>query len=233
MENSFRIKYRKYILWFVDLFVNVAVCFGIIILLEKFIVAPFDIYGPSMCDSLNMIDGKCVQEYGDKIILNKTTLYTNGPKRGDIIVFTPKFSDEKFFIKRVIGLPGETVEILNGEIYVTNKENIIGTMLNEPYLNEENAHNTRTFSTGYKIFKVPENEYFVLGDNRVASSDARSCFKNPYAGGCENKIEDAFVPKENIEGIASLVFWPIQNWEIIDDQKYTELENQNSSLESK
>jgi len=233
MENTFWTRYKKYILWFVDLAINVAVCFGIILLLEKFIIAPFDIYGPSMCDSLNFIKGECAQEYGDKIILNKTSLYTDGPKRGDIIVFTPKFSDEKFFIKRVIGLPGETVEILNGEIYITNDENKTGPMLEEPYVNENNIHNTRTFSTGYKIFKVPENEYFALGDNREASSDARSCFQNPYAGGCANKIENAFVPKKAIEGVAWVIFWPIKNMEIIDRPLYEELIDQNSSLESK
>jgi signal peptidase I len=231
MENSQQSKYKKILLWILDLVVNVAVCFGILMLIEKFLIAPFDIYGPSMCNNLNFINNECVKEYGEKIILDKASLYVKDPQRGDIIVFTPKFSDEKFFIKRIIGLPGETVEILNGEIYITNNENQTGIQLEESYLNQENIHNTETFATGYKIYQVPENEYFVLGDNRGASTDSRSCFRSPYSGGCENKIEDAFVKKEDIEGKAWVVFWPIKNWETIDRPEYKEL--QKSSLEEK
>ena len=231
MENSFFAKYKKHFLWILDLIVNVAVCFGILILVEKFLIAPFDIYGPSMCDNLNFIKGDCVKEYGEKIILDKASLYVKDLERGDIIVFTPKNSDEKFFIKRVIGLPGETVEILNNEVYVTNTENPTGIKLEESYLNEGNIDNTESFSTGYKVFQVPEGEYFALGDNRGASTDSRSCFKSPYSGGCEGKIADAFVPKENIEGKAWVVFWPISNLEVIDRPEYSEL--QKSSLEEK
>jgi len=231
MENPSLSKYKKIWLWILDLVINVAICFGLLMLIEKFLIAPFDIYGPSMCDNLNFIKGECVKEYGEKIILDKASLYVKDLQRGDIIVFTPKFSDEKFFIKRVIGLPGETVEILNGEVYVTNSENQTGTKLEEPYLNEENIHNTKSFATGHKVYKIPENEYFVLGDNRGASTDSRSCFKSPYSGGCEENIEDAFVKKEDIEGKAWIIFWPIQNWETIDSPEYKEL--QKSSLEEK
>lgn len=231
MENSFFTKYKKQFLWILDLIVNVAVCFGVLMLLEKFLIAPFDIYGPSMCDNLNFIKGDCVKEYGEKIILDKASLYVKDLERGNIIVFTPKSSDEKFFIKRIIGLPGETVEILNGEIYVTNEDNQTGTKLEEPYLNKGNIHNTESFATGYKVFQVPEEEYFALGDNRGASTDSRSCFNSPYSGGCEGKISDAFVPKGNIEGKAWIVFWPISNMEVIDRPEYKEL--QKSSLEEK
>ena len=214
---------KKYILWVVDLIINVAVVLGVVLLIMKFIIAPFDIFGPSMCNDLNFIDDECTQEYGEKIIINKAGYRVSEPERGDIIIFTPKFSDEKFFIKRIIGLPGETIEILNKQVYVTNEDNPTGTKLEEPYLGDENLNNTESFSKGYKIFQVPEGEYFVLGDNRKASTDSRSCFKSPYGDGCNNNIEEAFVPKENIEGKAWIVWWPIPSWRIMDQPEYSEL----------
>jgi len=162
MENTFFKKYKKQIIWIVDLIINVVIVFGVVLLFEKFIAAPFNIYGPSMWDNLNVIDKKCVREYGEKIILVKAGYYVSAPQRGDVIVFTPKFSNEKYFIKRIIGLPGETVEILNGEVYITNKENPTGKKLEEPYLNDTNKGNTASFETGYKVFQVPEGEYFTL-----------------------------------------------------------------------
>ncbi len=220
MENSIWKKIKPTVIWIADLIVNVAIVFGVVLLIEKFLVTPFDIFGPSMCDSMNNINGECVKEYGEKIILNKAGYYVDDPKRGDIIVFVPKFSDDKFFIKRIIGVPGETVEILNGDIYITNEEHPNGAKLNEPYLNAENAHNTPTFETGYKIFEVPEGEYFVMGDNRNASTDSRSCFKNPYAGGCEGDVSNAFVPLKNIEGKAWVTFWPVSVMRVIEQPAY-------------
>lgn len=220
MENSIWKKLKPAFIWIADLIVNVAIVFGVVLLIEKFIVTPFDIYGPSMCDTLNNINSECTHEYGEKIILNKAGYFVEAPTRGDIIVFVPKFSDKKFFIKRIIGLPGETVEILNGDVYVTNKEHPEGAKLTEDYLNEENSHNTPTFATGYKLFKVPEGEYFVMGDNRNASTDSRSCFQNPYAGGCNGDITNAFVPLKNIEGRAWVTFWPIKYMRVVERPLY-------------
>lgn len=226
-------KIKPSLIWMADLVVNVAIVFGVVLLVEKFLVTPFDIYGPSMCDSLNNINEECIKEYGEKIILNKAGYYVEEPKRGDIIVFVPKFSDEKYFIKRIIGLPGETVEILNGEVYITNSDYPNGTKLEESYLNEENRRNTPTFATGYKIFTVPEGEYFAMGDNRNASTDSRTCFKNPYAGGCEGDPENAFVPLKNIEGKAWVSFWPISKIRVIENPVYFQESNQISSLDAK
>lgn len=214
---------KKIGLWLLDLAINVAIVFGVVLLVERFIVTPFDIYGPSMCDNLNLIQGECVREYGEKIIINKAGYYLGDPERGDIIIFEPKFSDEKYFVKRIIGLPGETIEILDGEIYITNEENPTGTKLDEPYLNTSSKHNTKTFARGSTVFQIPENEYLVLGDNRNSSTDSRSCFKNPFSEGCNNGVEEAFVPKENIAGKAWIVFWPIGSWRTIDNIEYSEL----------
>ncbi len=214
---------KKIGLWLLDLVINVAIVFGIVLLVEKFLVTPFDIYGPSMCDNLNLINGECVRDYGEKVIINKAGYYLNDPERGDIVIFKPRLSDEKYFVKRIIGLPGETIEILNGEVYVTNEENPTGTKIDETYLNASNKRNTVTFPKGSTIFQVPENEYFMMGDNRNSSTDSRSCFKNPLSEGCSDGIEEAFVPKENIEGKAWIVFWPIGSWRMTEDIEYSEL----------
>jgi len=186
-----------------------------------------------MCNNLNFIKEECVKEYGEKIIINKAGYYVSEPGRGDIVIFTPKTSAEKYFIKRIIGLPGETVEILNGEVYITNDHNPTGTKLEETYLNESNKGHTQSFSSGNKVFHVPEGEYFVLGDNRGASTDSRTCFNNPYGGGCKNGTEEAFVPKSSLEGRAWVAWWPIPNMRTIDKIEYPELLPQKSSLEAK
>jgi signal peptidase I len=217
-------KYKKQLLWLLDLTLNVVIVFGIVLLVERFLVTPFDIYGPSMCDNLNIINEECTQGYGEKIIINKAGYYIDEPDRGDIIIFKPRFSDEKYFIKRIIGLPGETVEIINGYVYVTNDTNPTGTKLEEPYLSETNSGKTKSFPKGGKIFQVPEGEYFVLGDNRNASTDSRSCFHNPYNQACTDGIEDAFVPRNMIAGRAWFSFWPIANWRTLEVPEYPELD---------
>ena len=85
-------KYKKPLLWTLDLVINVAIVFGIVLLVERFLITPFDIYGPSMCDNLNFLNEECTREYGEKIIINKAGYYVSAPDRGDIIIFKPKFS---------------------------------------------------------------------------------------------------------------------------------------------
>lgn len=222
MKSSSKEKLKKIALWLLDVVLNVAIVLGAVLLLENFLITPFDISGPSMCDTLNLLDGKCSQETGERIILNKAVYYVSEPERGDIIVFVPKTSSEKYLIKRVIGLPGETVEILNGYVYITNEENPTGVKLKEEYLNETSLGHTRPLS-GTTIFQVPEGEYFVLGDNRNSSTDSRSCFQSNLSNSCKENPENAFVPVENIDGKAWVVFWPLSSWRALDNADYSEL----------
>ncbi len=93
------------------------------------------------------------------------------------------------YIKRVIALPGEHVEIKNGKVYINEKE------LEEPYLQEDVI--TQVNTTGFSNFIVPENTIFAMGDNRVHSTDCR-------AFGC--------IPLEKIEGIVAIRIWPLSEW---------------------
>lgn len=117
---------------------------------------------------------------GDRIIV--TRIYnTENLKRGDIVVF---FNEElnETLIKRLIGLPGETVEIKdNGDLYIDSKK------INEPYVKNSDNRPGK--------YKVPEGKYFFLGDNRLHSFDARLWKQH-------------FIPKENIKGRARLIIFP-------------------------
>ena len=214
---------KKHLLWILDIVLNVTIILGTVLLTYTFLIAPFDISGPSMCDTLNLVDDKCQREFGEKIILNKASYLISEPERGDIIVFKPKHSDEKYFIKRIIGLPGETVEILNGEVYITNEENPKGTKLEETYLNSTNNGKTKTHQNSPKVFQVPEDEYFAMGDNRAVSTDSRSCFQSPYQINCSEQVDNAFVTKDLMEGKAWFAFWPLSNMRHIDQPEYLEL----------
>ena len=89
------------------------------------------------------------------------------PERGDVIIFRYPQDPSQFFIKRIIGLPNETVEIKDNQIKIYNKERLEGFVLDESYLAFEQK------TVGNSVTKTDDNEYFVLGDNRFQSSDSR------------------------------------------------------------
>ena len=123
------------------------------------------------------------------IIVDKLAYKFSVPQRGDIIVFQPPISSTKPFIKRIIGLPGESVEIKNVTVYIHNTSGTTIT-LQEPYIKE-------AFSTNYNTGVIPANEYFVMGDNRNNSSDSR--------GGW-------LASRDKIIGKAWLSIWPPRLW---------------------
>jgi len=122
---------------------------------------------------------------GEYLLINNVSYYLDEPKFGDIIVFHHPRSDLNL-IKRVIGVPGDRVEIANREVKVN------GVTLNEPYISAAPTYNG--------TWDVPEGQYFVLGDNRNNSSDSHSW---------------SFLPAENIIGKAMLVYWPPVDWSLV------------------
>lgn len=108
----------------------------------------------------------------DKLIGNRLAYLFKNPERGDIIIFKFPDDESQIFIKRVIGLPGETVQIVEGELFVD------GELIEEDYIKE-------TMRGSYGPYEVPDNSYFVLGDNRNVSEDSRF-WKNSYVR--KNKI---------------------------------------------
>ncbi|OGJ42343.1 signal peptidase I [Candidatus Peregrinibacteria bacterium RIFCSPLOWO2_02_FULL_39_10] len=220
-------KNKRILLWILDILINIAIIFGLVLIIQKWVVAPFDVSGTSMCDTLNFVNGECKNGYGEKIIINEAGYFFSEPERGEIVVFkAPKNNpdeEEKYFIKRVIGLPGDKVEIKKGEIYITPKGSKEAVKINEDYLNADNKGKTKTFFSGFSVFEVPENKYFLLGDNRKASTDSRSCFNSSISIDCKNSPDKAFISREAIRGKTWIVWWPLTHIRIIDHHEYTEL----------
>lgn len=154
----------RFKLFLVNLF-YIALAIGLAALIQKFIVRPFIVSGDSMDP---VIQNK---EY---LIIDEVSYRLREPARGEVIVFRAPPEPTKYYIKRIIGLPGETVKISGTQITIINKEHPEGIDLDEPYI----THHTRGDSMS---ITVPQGQYFVMGDNRDASYDSRGWGPLPEA----------------------------------------------------
>ncbi|MGI6451871.1 MAG: signal peptidase I [Syntrophomonadaceae bacterium] len=127
----------------------------------------------------------------DRVMVNKFIYYFKEIQRGDVVVFDPPeaLKSEIDYIKRVIGLPGETVEIKEGKVFID------GRALEEPYLNEG-------LSYEYGPVVVPEDSLFVLGDNRNSSYDSHRW--------------NAWLTQDRVKGKAFLIYWPINHITLLE-----------------
>lgn len=207
---------------FLDFVLNLALIIALAVFIRLFLVEPFNIEGTSMCDTLNYLEDDAGEEAcrdtGERILLNKMAynfmgFSVNKPAYEDIVVFVPPQGRKDPYIKRIIGLPGDTIELKNGDVYLSNAENPEGVKLEEAYLNDKNAHNTFPFG-GTKKFVVPEGKYFVMGDNRNASSDSRSCFhlNRTCLPGDEN-----YITIDDIKGKALATIWPLSKMRLLTE----------------
>lgn len=209
-----------------DIILNLVIIIGLVFIIRTYIISPFQVFGPSMCDTFNFFNNQCQNGYGEYIIVNKLG-YQNFfgwqvglPERGDVVVFHPPHNETEFFIKRVIGLPGETVKLIDGDIYVYNNENPQGFKLKEGYLNSQNIGRTEVREAG-DTFNIPDESYLVFGDNRIGSSDARTCFKEGFSQShCDNDSSSPYLTMDHIEGKAMVVLWPLNAISIVENPKY-------------
>ena len=131
----------------------------IVIPIRIFVAQPYIVAGSSMYPTF---------KDGHYIIVDELSYRFNPPKRGDVIIFRYPKDPSKFFIKRVIGLPGETVVINKGEVLIApTATSTVGVVLPEPYVSPED----RSYDSMKRTLE--DDEYFVMGDNRNASSDSR------------------------------------------------------------
>ncbi len=161
--------------WARDIFFTALIAVLVVI----FVVQPVKVEGTSMEPRL---------EPRDRIFVNKFVYYLSDVNRGDIVVFWYPKDKTKSFIKRVIGLPGETVEVRSGVVYLNDEK------LSEPYLAGE------VDNESYPLQVVPLDQYFVLGDHRNSSNDSRDW---------------GFVPEQNIFGEAVFRYWPLSKLGLI------------------
>lgn len=148
----------------------------IILPIRYFIVQPFFVRGESMTPNF---------KDKDYLIIDELSYRFSEPKRGDVIVFKFPQDPGQYYIKRIVGLPEETVEVQGDKITIYNHQHPEGLVLEEKYLNE--------ITPGEIKMKLDPNEYFVLGDNRDASSDSRRW---------------GALPKHFIIGKAWIRIWP-------------------------
>lgn len=162
-----------------------------VFLVRTFLVQPFLVSGESM--SPNFSDG-------DYLLIDELTYRFREPNRGEVVVFRYP-GDEKvtYFIKRVIGLPGETVTIKNGAVYISSGGDTEGFLLDERYLSD------RVITSGDETIKLAEDQYFVLGDNRSFSFDSRTW---------------GLLGEDEIVGLARLRLWPLGDLRAFAAPKY-------------
>ncbi len=164
--------FREMISWMVYL---VLIC-AAVYLLVHFVGERTQVRGESMYPALND---------GDNLIVDKISYRFSDPKRFDVIVFPFRYQEDTYYIKRIIGLPGETVQIFDGDIYIN------GRVLKEPFGSDK----IKNGGLASETITLGQNEYFVLGDNRNDSADSRE----PSVGN---------INREDIVGKAWLRIWP-------------------------
>jgi signal peptidase I len=150
-----------------------------VFIIRTFIIQPFLVSGASMEPNF---------ESGNYLIIDEMTYRFRPPQRGEVVVFRYLDDPKTFFIKRLIGLPGERIEIDMGKVTIFNKEYPNGYILDEPYL--ENGEVT----SGRVNVTLEEGKYFVLGDNRLHSFDSRGW---------------GSLPKDNLVGLVRVRLWPV------------------------
>lgn len=146
---------------------------------------------------------------GSRVLGLRFSYWFKDPQRGDIVVFKYPVDDARGkntkFIKRIIGLPGETVEISKGAVYID------GEKLEEDYINGT----WKVENDGY-VFQVPEDHYLMLGDNRNNSSDARYwpdiALREGVTSDPEEALTFSYVAKKKILGKAYVCYWPFSNF---------------------
>jgi signal peptidase I len=131
----------------------------IVLPIRMFIAQPFIVSGASMDPTF---------ETGEYLIVNQLSYHIGNPSRGQIVIFKYPKDESKYFIKRVIGLPGETLAIDGTTVTIKNAAYPLGFKLNEPYISTQNEKEDKL------TVELKAGEYFVMGDNRRQSSDSRS-----------------------------------------------------------
>ncbi len=182
---------RKLYTIFIDLAETLVIAGAIFVVIYAFLFRPFQVNGQSMHPNY---------ANGEYVLTNLITLRLKSVERGDVVVFESPTNEEKDFIKRVIGIPGDEVRVKAGFVFVN------GVRLDESeYLTPDMRTYAGAFIKDGEPRIVPPDNYFVLGDNRSFSSDSR---------------EWGFVPSRKTIGKSFLVYWPISKFRSVKHARY-------------
>jgi signal peptidase I len=163
--------------WIITLLITILLIFVI----RTFIFSPVVVEGESMLPTLHD---------GDRLFINKLGMYVGELERFDVIVFKTK--KDKYYIKRIIGMPGDELKYENQLLYINGKP------IDEPYIIPYHLQKDFTIQSLYGYEVIPEDHYFVLGDNRENSNDSRKRFIG-------------LIHEKQILGSANQVVWPISS----------------------
>lgn len=170
-----------------DLLEVAVIAAGVFIVIYFFAGRLLEVTGDSM-----------VPNFQDKeqLIAEKVSVNFNPLKRGEVVILRHPLENDRLLIKRVIGLPGETIQLLNGFVYINESP------LDEPYLAQATITNGQNFLQDGDKNEIPNDSYVVMGDNREKSTDSR---------------EWGYVRKDLIIGRAFVVFYPLNRFRFIED----------------
>lgn len=177
---------RNLWLFFLDFLETIVVSLAIFAVVYIFLFQPHQVDGQSMMPNF---------QNGEYILTDKISYRLHAPKRGDVVVFHSPQDERVDFIKRILGVPGDTLKLSKGYVYLN------GTKLQENYLNDPgNVLSGRFLREGAEI-EVPHGQYFVMGDNRNHSSDSR---------------EWGLVSMSQIVGRAFFRYWPVNAFGLVE-----------------
>lgn len=182
---------------FIDLLQTIVIALAICVIIYLFIATPNEVKGESMEPTFTE---------GELLLTNKIVQYlaptgiVNDYQRGDVVIFNDNLTKDDF-IKRVIGVPGDSVRIEDGLVYVNEQK------LQEEYLNNGIETSGGTFLEEGKTIQIPSNKYIVLGDNREKSQDSR--FR-----------EVALVDRNQLKGRVFFRYWPLSDFGIVTHYDY-------------
>jgi len=184
-----------------DIFEVIVFAVGVFFFIYLLIMRPHKISGQSMMPNY---------QDSEYLLTQKVSYYLNKPQRGDVVVLVPppSVSQNDEFIKRIIGLPGETIRVSGGHVYINGK------ILDEPYIASNVYTGGGTFLSEDTDFTVPEDEYFLMGDNRPNSSDSR------YWGPVPLNLSPAS-SSQGINGKVWITYWPPNLAGVVHNPSYT------------
>jgi len=162
---------KQMFLWVKVILVGVVIA----VILNHFVFATSAVEGDSMSPTI---------EHGERVVLNKVIYMFNQPERGEVIIIE---RPHKNYIKRIVALPGDTIEVEDHTLYINEQA------YNETYLTTESIDNTADFGP----VVIPDNNYFVMGDNRAISQDSRNGL--------------GFIKKDDIIGRSEYIYYPLED----------------------